>query len=369
MRQLQLDYRGDKMNESVNSGVILSLLGKLSKSFQKSVMNLVDKGLNVDEVKESSDGGIIFRAVSGKGTMIKVKGIPSAGNKKLFDIYIKSKDGKKQKYLGVKPEDIDNKITEFFDKEYGETLEYGYQDAKEDKEEHGETQDIDTSDFEDTNSSKKLLVKLKKSISASETLVDLVAVTANYNACEAMNDLNQVVCNDAFVATIPNEATCFEIVPDETGYEVNPCEEFKCEDPFSFILKAGFSAMLKLQMLHWNIKGINFREVHNMIGDFVYKISYQLDSISEIAMQTRDLSPNVIELLQGETYNNTIPSSEVAAVECARQIIMDFVDTMNLYYPNFDHDVQSVLDNYIADWKSEAQYKLRAMSFPIGLSG
>ena len=356
------------MSEPVNSGIILSLLGKLSKSFQKSVMNLVDKGLKVDDVKESSDGGIIFRAVSGKGTMIKVKGIPSSGDKNLFDIYIKSKDGKKKKYLGIKPEDIDKKITEFFDKEYGEALEYGYKDAKEDKEEHGETRDIDTSEFEDANSSKKLLVKLKKSVNASETMVDLVAVNANYNASEAMNDLNQVVCSDEFVATIPNEATCFEIVPDETGYEVNRCEEFQCGDPFACILKTGFSAMLKLQMLHWNIKGINFREVHNMIGDFVYKISYQLDNISEIAMQTRDLSPNVLELLQGETYNNVIPESETAAVECARIIIMNFVETMNLYYPNFDHDIQSVLDNYISDWKSEAQYKLRAMSYPVSMS-
>ena len=352
------------MSKPITAGLIASLLSGMSKAFQNSVADIIDRGLKMEDLKTTEDGGIIFKAVSGGGTVIKVKAVPTSGREGYFDVYIKSKDGKKDKYLGVKEDNIDDKVTEFLDKHYGETLEHGYAEAKEDGEANGRIQDVDLNEFNDeTAASQKIQVKLKKVTSSEEVSVKLLSINANYDPAYALADLTNLVNNDSFVAAIPESETCYEIVSDETGYDVNPCEDFQAQDGFEQILKAGYALYLKLVMTHWNIKGLNFREIHNMVGDFAYNLTYELDSIAEIAMQTRDICPNVLELVKQESFDNRIYSNEAECIENIRQMILSYVSALELYYPCFSHDIQSTLDNYIARWKSESEYKLRAMNF------
>lgn len=108
----------------------------------------------------------------------------------------------------------------------------------------------ENSDQADASASTKMNVMFKKITSATETQVHLVKVNANYDLGEAMNDINTIVSDDDFVNQLPeNEEAAYEVTSDDTDFDVNPCEDFTCEDSLKQMIYDSFQLSLQLKVI------------------------------------------------------------------------------------------------------------------------
>lgn len=351
---------------NIQSGTLLDLLGSVFKSLSKTLQNVLndvaswadesDVKIDPKKVKTTEDGGIIFQGEFGDGQRFKVKAIPVADTDK-FTMYIKSDNGKKQKYDNVTEKDFTKKLVEFSEKFMdGAAVEDTYEDVKE----HGNIHDSDA-DF-DINESKHLQMSLRKIVAENEIQVELMSVNANYSPSEALIDIQNIVDDDSILPDISETPVSFDIAVTDDAYDVCECDCVDLNSAFNHLVTVAYTAYLNLQALHWNSIGKKFMRIHTMIDDYLSYIKDIIDRLAEINLQTNEYMVNPVRLIMASEVlvpDGNIEGDQAAAA--AESLILYLVDALDLYYPNMDHDVQSEFDEWIGYLKSEALYKLRRM--------
>lgn len=359
-------YQEDEYMANIQSGKLLDLLGSAFKSLSNALQNVLnnvaswadesDVTIDPKKVKTTEDGGIIFQGEFGDGQRFKVKAVPIADTDK-FTMYVKSDNGKKQKYDNVTEKDFTKKLVDFAERFMdGAAVEDTYEDVKE----HGNIHDSEA-DF-DINESKHLQISLRKVVAENEIQIELMSVNANYSPSEALVDIQTIVEDDSILPDIDETPVSFDIAVTEDSYDLCECNCVDLNSAFDHLVTAAYTVYLNLQALHWNSMGKKFMRIHTMIDDYLSYIRDMIDRLAEINLQTHDYMVNPVILAKDAIVmvSDGNIEGDIAASE-AESVILHLVDVLNLYYPNMDHDVQSEFDEWIGYLKSEALYKLRRM--------
>lgn len=330
------------MDSAIMSGTVadaVKVFKGISDALINSLNKLVDWGIKISGADES-DGVYSYDITTPDGNVARVKETPVMNKDDVFHIEVKAKKGGKTvKYRNIKVEDIESTISDAVKELFEEAV------AK-----------------KGANSSKKLKVTLKRVCSSREESINLTAVQANYSACEALDDLTAVLSEDEFADTITATPTSYEIVDSGDSYDVNPIDcspEIDSLAMFTSMLSAGYSLMYNIQCVHWNAKGNNFRELHETLDRYYYSMNYQIDKVAEWCVEFAGSAPHPTTLCVpvcdwGSVITNGFTLE--SGFDLIRNSICDYVSTLELYYCNLDHDIQSVVDEWIREWRYAANY-------------
>lgn len=316
---------------------VTKMLKTISDALVRGIDTLIDWGIKVSDGEEV-DGVVSYTIVTPGGNTAKVTLTPVMNKSDVWNVQVKAnKSGKSQTYRNVKDADVDDAIGKGVSKLFGENL-------------------------DEVKSTKRLNVTLQRICSNRGDTINLTSVSANYNASQALDDLTTILSEDAFADTITETPTSFEIVDEGDSFDVTPTDCSPQVDPcymFTEIMSAAYKLFHNIQCIHWNAKGNNFHLLHNTLNDYYYTINYQIDNAAEWCVEFCGWAPHPSSLIsRADEWNSIVAAgfTAEAGFDLIRTCIQDYVSTLELYYCNLDHDIQSVLDEWIRGWKSQSEY-------------
>lgn len=221
---------------------------------------------------------------------------------------------------------------------------------------YADTNDLGSVEGE-VSSSKKLQVCLKRVCSSTEDTINLVAVNANYSPTDAMNDLDFLLDSEEFVNSITSDNSSFEITQTEDAFDVKEIEAVDTDRCYEVLLGAAAHLMFDIQAIHWGAKGTHFDALHGKMDNLVWHIRNDIDTIAEWMVEQTGRVPHignvyergsVLDVSQGFTYTTGLSN--------AQQLLREYIELLEFYYVNMPHDIQSVMDNWIRDYKQDADY-------------
>lgn len=322
---------------------VSSIVKKLFDTIFKGIDKLLDgRGYDKKDEKEVEDGGhagteTIYE--SGNGDQVSVQVFQTNDNPEQFTVIVKAKGHKEVVKKNVKRNKIDDIITTYMDSELGATNEGPIE------------------------SSKRLQVTLKRVTASSGAEIHLTAINANYSIVEAMTDLDTILADDEFANMVTDEPKSFEIteVEDEDEYDVNEMdedEEVDTTETYANMFFAALQLQYNLQYIHWGARGEQFAEIHRMVDSIMWCARENVDVLAELMVEKTGVVPH-----PGTAQFATLPDPDgldfQASLEYAITSIHDFINVLEGYYVNLDHDVQGQLDSWIRDMKKNADYFMK----------
>ena len=211
---------------------------------------------------------------------------------------------------------------------------------------------------DDLFQSSKISVTLKK-VTASDNSTDihLCAINAGGNPVRAMRVLSDILDDDEFVDTITEEPVSFEITETADDYDVEETTSVDTSETFREMLRACVECYHNLQAIHWGAKTSKFRDIHSFVESLVWSIQYNVDTIAEWYVEYTKSVPNVLEFSYTPLQVADGFDFE-SAMSAAKAQIDNYIAVLECYYVNVEHDVQSVMDNWIRDLKKQSNYVL-----------
>ena len=340
------------MSEKVQAG-ILSTLGGLFKNLcdqtQRVIENLPVSNIQVVDEKKDEDGTLHWRVVQGdpkdpNSRWAHVKLIPiykddqgeTAEDATHFRMLLETEDGTefesdKIRHLQI-PKQFDKFVREAFDMTVNES----------------------------TKATKVMCATLQRVESAEGYQIELTAITANYTVGDVMGDLEAALADEAFASTITEEPMVVQITNQGEELEVETITAMPdCRNMCQTMLSAALTLQHNVKTLHWNLAGKGFNDLHRHIDTYGWCIRDAVDVLGELCVELCGEVENPGHLVQTEhLIPGGVPISEEDGYRTLHTAISYFVDTVELYYINFNHDVQSVLDNFIRYWKKERDYAI-----------
>lgn len=350
------------MKKSVKGGPAIDLASKamglifkgLDAIFRDLEANGLEKKKEEDIEKEGLLGKyLMYETSSGKTIEVELFGKSDAPDKYLMQIqHDGGKDLETSSKLFSKNE-ISDYIMEYADEHDLISREPGTDGLKE---------GIDVNDnigmegdtlFQNT----KISVTLQRVAAGSEDTINLCAINAGSNAVKAMNILDAVLSDDEFVGQITEEPVSFEIVEMEDAYDVNETQSVDTSNTFEDMLRACVECYHNLQAIHWGSKGEKFRDIHSMAESLLYSVQYNMDNIAEWCVEYTKKVPNVLSY-QYNALDTSCGFDFGSGVKAVKQQLDNYIQVLECYYVNVEHDVQSVMDNWIRDLKQQSNYIL-----------
>jgi hypothetical protein len=262
------------MKQTIDASILESFAGLL-EVFNKLLTNMFDRldkrGLEISEgrtkdIPGNKNKAYLFTVTTGNNHKIHVKIIPASERTNVYDLYMMSDKGTKKKFAGLvckkgpKDDVITDKITEFVEDEYGaDSIEdEDTKNAKDfdvdDNAFEGEDNDDESSD--DVSSSKKV-VQFSVTCSNKGDL-ELGKVYCSYDAVQALDDISDVLSYPEAEEAL-SDGSAFELIPEETSFELNEIDDVKDEDPTSKLVYCFVSNILRLTLYKLTLDSGNFK--------------------------------------------------------------------------------------------------------------
>lgn len=327
------------MGQSVMAESTLSKLTNFLKTISEKLFNLFDKlgdsGMKIVDQKDLEDGGQWLK-LEYNGNYAELTISPVADDEGTYNVIVKSAIGGTTRLDNLSEFEIDSKVESALKKIFNGSS---------------------NSDSEDVNSSKKLKVTLQAITSATGVDVSLTAIKANYDAATAVQDLEAVLGDDAFIAQLTAEPISFEITDAGDSYDIQQTDSFDTAGTISQLIQAAMQLWANLKVIHWAAKGAQSFELHSRSDELAWKVSHDVDFFGEYAVEVKQPAPNPISNccdLSLITDQNGFTAEQGYAF--IRDEIKKYVSVLETLYVNFPHDVQSTLDEMIRGWKKESDY-------------
>ena len=212
---------------------------------------------------------------------------------------------------------------------------------------------------------KEINQSVKVTFSKIESDEDISVATKKICAAtdpvSAIDMIESVMNDEEFVGQLQDGQT-YEISDDNDSYDVCPCEECDC-NAFETMLKCGYRLLAVLQTLHWNVRGTDFKDAHEISDQCLWNVRSDIDTIGEICLEKQDTIPDIVSLLPHESVLDASNGFDATgALNIMQDEIHKYVACIELFYCNFESDVCSTLDNIIRYWKHQADYLMKHMS-------
>lgn len=322
-----------------------NLLKSISDGFFRCVQKMLDYSMDFEDFKENDDGSSVM-VIKLKESNIKltVTITPVANKKDTLNILIEGSDGKKKECKNVKDISCDDVIVDAIKQVW----------------------DVDVSDdsTESVAESKRMSVTLKRVCGSTEDAIHLVAINGNYNPKDMLSDLDTVLSSSEFVAQITETPMSFEICDQGEDLDVTEC---KCEDgefvklALIEMLKAFVIARDELLSIHWNAKGEQFHEIHNLTGNHMWQLNSQIDTLAELCVEYSGFVPHP-RMFQAEALPTSIDSAMgyryADALPAVKATLESLISVLECYKGNFASDVQRQFDDWIRSYKVESRYAI-----------
>ena len=340
-------------NEPIKCGKFLDAVKKISDILFKGFDKLVNMGFEFsDKIDEPKEGVKVLHVTTGNGDEFDVT--LTEVTDKLYNMKMTTKDGKTKEIKNVNLKDsksITEPITDFVN----DVFEAGVEEIKDEK-----GNDI----MNNTNSSKKLSVTLKRVCASTEDEIHLTSVNANYSACDALDNLDAVLSDNDFVSQITEEPQTFSIIDEGDSLDVATCDECEAQSD-SYILTMITNCLCLrdlMQFIHWNAKGENMRELHSEVENYYWRINNEIDVLAELQVELFGFMPNPGTLCNCACYNELNTTDGFTAeqgYDIMKDAINGHISELQLYYCNFTSHVQSILDDWIRSWSKASNYFIK----------
>lgn len=212
-----------------------------------------------------------------------------------------------------------------------------------------------------TKANKVLQVTLQRVQAGRGYNIDLIAVNANYAADQCIDNLNAVLSDASILGMIDDTPISLQIM-DDGGEELSVEEipSLESNNGLGDMLAAATVLMCNLQFLHWNVRGKQFSDLHSRLNDWYHTVKWNIDELGELQVELQGSAPNIGCIIDPTLL---IPSDSVISPDEVYSVIqnhiMQYICTLEMYYVNFNHDIQSLLDNMIRFWRKECEYRLK----------
>lgn len=252
---------------------------------------------------------------------------------------------KGHKFENINDFDIDKQVIELLKKEIGLGAESDSDDGS-------------------VNSSRKLQVTLQRITSATSCAINLTSINANFDSIGANELLNTVLDNEDFLSTVTENPTSFEITDCGDCINVQTIDGFSTSDVFHNLLSKAVKLWGMLSVIHWNAHGDDFSDLHRMTDTYRYRIMNDIDMFGELIVELGGAAKNPVLLPREDItpafnadYSDT--TSFKSALSMIRDMISEYIESLELYYVNFSYDIQHEMNCRIRDWKRERDYFIK----------
>jgi DNA-binding ferritin-like protein len=312
----------------------LSKLTNFLKNISEKLFNLFDKlgesGMKIVGQKDLPDGGQWLKLdYNGKTAEVTIS--PIDGKEGHFSVVIQSSFGGKTTLDDVSESDIDSKIDDVLKKIFNGTS--------------------------NVKSSKSLKVTLQTINSTTGVDVNLTAIKANYDPGKAVQDLETVLGDDAFIAQLSSEPVSFEIIDEGDSYDIQQTDSFDTCGTINQLIQSAMQLWANLKVINWAAKGTGYFELRSRSSDLLWRISSEIDVFGEYAVEVKQPAPNPLSTccnLSLITDQGGFTVDQGYAL--VRDEIKTYVSVLETLYVNFPHDVQNLLDEMIRLWKKDSEY-------------
>jgi hypothetical protein len=210
-----------------------------------------------------------------------------------------------------------------------------------------------------TTATRKVKVCLQKVVGTREDSINLTKIQANYDVVSAISDLESILDDDAFVDTLTEAPSYFEISDNGSTYEVDVINAFDAYPDYGGMMLAAVELWGNLKSIHWNAKGESFFTLHEKLDTYMDHVQDDIDLLGELQAEFDVSAANPLVSTESQelvwhTYGFNLKEGFKYAIGAARK----FVAVLEANYVNCPHDVQSELDDVIRSWTKEANYKM-----------
>ena len=342
------------MNKStIEAGIITDIINtfkNLSQKLGRVLDSIADLGTKLVDSEQDGDSNIVTMKTP-EGNIVKAKITPTS-NKSKFDILFMDKSGTKIKeYKNVLDDDFDDVYYEVVLDKFGEDL-----NASEDDQDN--TNSDESNEIAETT---KFKVGFKKVISNNEEVVSYTKVFGCMNTELVLSDIHTLMSDDPFVQSIPTDTEqYYEICDDGTNISVEECCEGTLSDSYESLLNVLIPAYGDILTLHWNVYGDNFYSIHQELNEICYSLSYNIDTIAEMAIRDCNITPNFSNYMNASSLTDTSVNYTCEYVATKVQTILkNLISAIDLVYCNFSPEIHSVLDSMVNTYKTIVDYRLK----------
>lgn len=332
--------------DDIEAGMLSTLKGFVRSMFRhvgRVFDRIVDYGLKVERMEKTADGeGVVY-----------VLNIPDKSGKtgQAIVTVTPSKENKGKIHIWVQPPNSTQSV------DFGEVTDSEMAVMKVLKEAFGDDVFM-VRDRKATEGTKTIKVALQTVQSNNEVNVVMTKVTANYSAVQAMQNLDAVIAADEFVDVLTEKPQSFVIVDDGSDeLDVEPTEDFSTDDACHACVLGAVVLYNNLKMIHWNAIGKDFFTLHEKLDSYLEQAMSDIDWLGELCMELNNDAPN-----PGTASTETLITEGSFTIDegfaLVKTAIDEFVACLDMNYVNFDHDIQSEMDNTIRYWRKEANYKV-----------
>ena len=324
--------------ETIESGKILDMIDKW---FNKLISHLDKSGVTIKKQEDKPSGGKLFVLETvGKGNLIQIEIIPSKRTDSKYSIKGVPVDDNlnpdKKNMKEAKDVDIDDVdvlllswVQEWFPGDHG--LDKTFKDLK-----------------------MSTTITVKKVEATNE--VHLTGVFANYDAAY---DVLEVLDSSEFLDSIPcGDEVSYELVPEDSCIDISECDEpfcneLECYDLFNgslYIMKKLLIAEYKSRIIRYNTPTTS--SLRCSVESLEWTFQSWQNGLAEVIKVNNGCVPNFMMTNVTSTDFETIGNVEQfrddnEVAENVLSILNDLKTTIEVYYCNFEHSVQSMFDEWL----------------------
>ena len=212
-------------------------------------------------------------------------------------------------------------------------------------------------DFIEVTSSTNLKFTLKKIVANDEMDIQLVSIDSPYEVDRTNEIINNILDEPDFVSSLPEmEPASYEVSICDDSYDVEPCDGC-CVDLSECImkvLKPLYTLYFDSMSITWNAKGVNYPTIATLADTYMWTVRGLIDQLSIEHCAKFNYAPHPAYFMQDFNY----PSADESAIRVLQDDIYDLVNTIELYYCNFDGVLQKCLMDAKDMFNTELNYTL-----------
>lgn len=318
---------------TAKSGLLSNIktkLGKFGNIINKFIEKYVEIDAQVISQRENPKTGGVDITLKLKGKEVKISLLPTDTDK-VVNLIIHTKNGKDIEIDGLTESQVEPTLQQNFNKL-----------------------------FKDEVESCKITVSNKVIKGSNSISMHRIVCSSNYNV--AGECVDTLLSDNSFVDNLSSVPKSFDIVSNGDNMSVFEIPDNYDVDIVSVISKIFECAVVtysNLKSIHWGCDGSNFFTIHEKLDTYTDELLSEIDFYGELAVEKGNtvFNPGNISI-----KNLYVPQPNLDTHEYYKLIqenLNTYISTMNLYYCDFDHDVQSSLDNFIRYWNTEANFKLK----------
>lgn len=327
----------------VEAGFVMDMFKKFLNNFSKDLAKSLTSfsgsdGIAVADAKKDGDNITPFiKCVDKKGFIHGFSMDFSINDDGTYNLNFNADNGKNLKLENIDVTNIKDTIKDAAKQFFGQLGTYEDVDDLEDEDENGVIDSV----AEELAASKKVSVNLSKVVADDNSYsitMGKVLCSEDLVPAEALTIINDVCADDEFCESVPEEGQCYEICEEDDEYIVNPIDEIENVDEWvclDNIIDAAVLASVSSKALF-----LNNKDYHRSFNYFNY-------SLDDMVYQLRALKVE----LAGRVDIAECHADSYISIDTLKENIQCFIDTMELFYSNFNHDIQYALDGHIRNCK------------------